>query len=268
MTPEEVYQIWAPADSIWSPWAIPVPFAQMVCVEAPARVDLSEVEEITGRFELSTDVGIVVDLPGELSIKVGLAMAQRGFRPVPMLDGSPGPTVTGLGGAWMNEENATMAASGTAVDMRKTLRWLCRGVALLRELRIDSNASPVFLLDANRTAPGQIITERVFDNRWKTFPQDYPSARFLRERGIRRVVLVQDRTGQPQEDLSHVLLRWQEAGISLAVFGTQFGAPPTELRVNRPSHFRALWQRALAVLGLRRGAAGEFGNWPHSTGGG
>jgi hypothetical protein len=30
--PEEVYLAWAPTESIWSPWAIPVPFAQIVCV--------------------------------------------------------------------------------------------------------------------------------------------------------------------------------------------------------------------------------------------
>ena len=32
MTPEEIYKSWAPADSIWSPWVIPVPFAQIVCL--------------------------------------------------------------------------------------------------------------------------------------------------------------------------------------------------------------------------------------------
>jgi len=268
MTPEEVYQIWAPANSIWSAWAIPVPFAQMVCVESTATLDLSDVGEIARRFEPSADLGMVVDLPGELAIKLGLELAKSGFRPVPVLDGSPGPGVGGFGSAWMEEGNAAMGASPTAVDMRKTLRCLCLGATLLRSLQIASNASPVFLLDSERMAAGRQVSEKIFDNRWKTFPQDYPSARFLQERGIRRVVLIQERAGQPREDLSHVLLRWQEAGIRLEVFLTTLGTPLRELSVKRPSHFRALWHRALAVFGLRRSTVGGFGNWPHSTGGG
>jgi hypothetical protein len=208
----------------------------------------------------------VIDLPGEISIKLGLAMAGRGFRPVPVLDGSPGPGVTGLGGVWM-EGTVEMGTSGTAVDMRKTLRWLCRGAALLRDLQIAPNASPVFLLDAGRMAAGQPVSQKTFDNRWKTFPQDYPSARFLQEHGIRQVILIQEQMGQPQEDLSHVLLRWQEAGIRLEMCGTIADGTWRELIVSRPSHFRALWQRALAVLGLRRGEWGGFGGWPHGTGG-
>lgn len=268
MTPEEVYRIWAPPDSIWSPWAIPVPFAQMVCVESASLLQLSDVEGILGRFEPSPDLAVVVDLPGEISVKLGLAIAKRGLRPVPVLDGSPGPGVVGLGGAWMEHDSVPVGPSGTAVDMRKTLRWLCHGASLLRDLQILPNASPVFLLDAGRMAAGRPVSEREFDNRWKTFPQDYPSGRFLQEYGIRRALLVQTHASQPHEDLSHVLLRWQEAGIRLEVYGTAVGGPPQELSVNRPSHFRALWQRALALLGLRRGAFGGFGDWPHGTGGG
>jgi len=266
MTPEEVYQIWAPVDSIWSPWAIPVPFAQMMCLDSATSPDLSDVAEIARRFAPSADLVMVIDLPGERSIKLGLALAEHGFRPVPVMDGSPGPGISGLDGVWMDADSTAMGACGVAVDMRGTLRCLCRGAALLRELQIESNASPAFLLDACRMAPQKSVTAKVFDNRWKTFPQDYPSARFLEESGIRRVVLIQEHGGQPQEDLSHVLLRWQQAGIRIEVFGTRLGAGPEPLSVNRPSYFRALWQRALAVLGLRRGASGGFGDWPHSTG--
>src|SRR5215470_5102291 len=112
MTPEEVYQIWAPADSAWSPWVIPVPFAQMVCVENDLNPDLSNVSEIAGKFEPSRELGMVIDLPGEISIKLGLSLAERGFRPVPVVDGSPGPGITGLGGAWMDEESAPLGCSG------------------------------------------------------------------------------------------------------------------------------------------------------------
>jgi hypothetical protein len=32
------------------------------------------------------------------------------------------------------------------------------------------------------------------------------------------------------------------------------------LRVNRPSNFKTLWYRALAMMGLRRNSAGGFGS--------
>jgi len=82
------------------------------------------------------------------------------------------------------------------------------------------------------------------------------------------MVLVQEHPSHPLEDLSHVLLRWQEAGIAIGVFGTKQGAAPALLAVNRPSRFRALYQRGFEILGLRRGVAGGFGGWPQGTGGG
>jgi hypothetical protein len=211
---------------------------------------------------------VVVDLPGVDAMKLGLALALKGFRPVPVIDGSPGPGVTGLGGSWMDSAPSHAEFSGIAVDMRQVLRAICRGASVLRDLKIARDASPVFLLDAMRTAEERTIGDDVFDNRWKRFAQDYPSGRFLWEHGIRRVVLVQQWAGQPQEDLSHALLRWQQVGICLEVCGTIDGNGLRQLSVNRPSQFRALWQRALAILGLRRGASGGFGNWPHGSGGG
>jgi hypothetical protein len=41
----------------------------------------------------------------------------------------------------------------------------------------------------------------MFDNQWMVFPQDFPSARFLVERKIKRVTLVQAEKTQPSEDL-------------------------------------------------------------------
>jgi hypothetical protein len=38
---------------------------------------------------------------------------------------------------------------------------------------------------------------------------------------MRPVVLIREHGGQPQQDLSHVLLRWQQAGIGIKVFATK-----------------------------------------------
>jgi hypothetical protein len=97
------------------------------------------------------------------------------------------------------------------------------------------------------------------------FPQDFPSARFLVERKIKRVTLVQAEKTQPSEDLSHVLLRWQEAGIEiLAKTNGDVGAP-SGITVSRPSRFKASWYRALAIMGLRRSGVGGFGSFIPET---
>jgi hypothetical protein len=149
------------------------------------------------------------------------------------------------------------------------LRWLCIGAAQLNGLNISTNGSPAFLLDASRIGFGRNLGPEVFDNRWKTFPQDFPSARFLLEHGIPRIFLIQDTVAQPAEDLGHVLLRWQEEGLAIFAASAAAVDAPTLITVRRPSQFRALWYRALALLGLRRASAGGFGAWPpHSSGGG
>ena len=250
MTSEEIYLRWAPESSPWSAWVIPVPFAQLTLLSwtQDAEPQLGfDLGDLAGA--VSKDVAIVVDLPGAQLIPFGLALSQLGYRPVPVIDGSPGP-------------------SQSIVDMTVLLRELKRGAEVLGGMTIPQDAPPAFLLDAMRMKGHYAPTPELFDNRWKTFPQDFPSGQFLQERGISGVLLVQENAGQPQEDLAHVLLRWEEAGLRLKVFSTRTGGSYLELHVNRPSHFRMLWQRALAMLGLRRASIGGFGNWPHSTGGG
>jgi len=192
-------------------------------------------------------------------------LALRGFRPVPVIDGSPGPDTLGTSQAVFAVQ--PVAAAHVAVDMRQTLRWLCIGAALLPSLKIAGNASPVFLLDALRAGRAGSFGAETFDNRWKTFPQDFPSARFLKERGIKRVLLIQRDAGQPSEDLAHVLLRWQEEGISIFVARAETTDSAELIHVNRPSRFRALWHRALALVGLKRADGGGFGAWPQGSSG-
>ncbi|HEY6389259.1 MAG TPA: hypothetical protein VIX91_26560 [Candidatus Acidoferrum sp.] len=152
--------------------------------------------------------------------------------------------------------------SPTVVDMRGLLLALCQGAKLLQFAKIADDAPPVFLLDSKRISSVP-LDEMAFDNRWMVFPQDFPSARLLLTIGIKRVVFVHDTfQSQPPEDLAHILLRWQEAGIGVESKSARFGEAPAPIRVTRPYRFRAAWYRALAVLGLRRNEAGGFGGYP------
>lgn len=267
MTTEELYALWAPRDSVWSPWVLPVPFAQLICPQGttltePPPFHLDWLPEGEPR-----DLAIVADLPGEDAIHYGLALLQRGYRPVPVIDGSPGPDRDPLIPIHSSPVGAANK-SASIVDMRGLLLALCQGAARLREMKLAPDAPPAFLLDCKRMTGAAYVIEGAFDNRWMVFPQDFPSSRFLRDHGIRRVAFVHDTfLTQPPDDLAHVLLRWQEDGIAIERKSARFGDAPVALQVNRPSRFRAAWYRALAALGLRRNDAGGFGGYPPALSG-
>src|SRR5208337_2702449 len=129
--------------------------------------------------------------------------------PVPLYNASPGSPFVGLSpgaqGAW-----------DAAVDMRPIVAAIGRITASLQALNLPADAPPAFLLDSNRllgtTRP---VTPGMFDNRWMVFPQDFPSANFLLVHGIQKALLVQKDRLEPQDDLAHTLLRWQEGGITV-----------------------------------------------------
>jgi len=262
---EAIYTVWAPADSIWSPWVMPTPFVDLVCLPIADEEKFDALAALAGAQELERDLAIVADLPGAESVRYGLALATRGYRPVPLFNGSPVPTLFPTAGSLFSERMKHGHASRSVIDMEELLRALCAGATVLPDVRLGANAPPVFLLDAMRMKGHRAANRELFDNRWKVFAQDFPSAKFLKEHGIRRVLLVQNSGGQPQEDLAHVLLRWQEAGVKILSSDRKDLARATTIRVSRPSGFRRSWHRGLALLGLRRNNAGGFGGWPHDS---
>lgn len=232
-----VYDVWAPPDAVWSDWVRPVLFAQMpddpASDESRSRTEF----DLTWFDAGSGDTAVVVDLLGETSVELGLALADAGLRPVPLFNGCDGPSAV--------------------LDVKPMIRRLRDGADDLRRLSLPPDAPPAFLLDSRRMQvkpppPGQ------YDNRWLSFPQDFPSANFLRSRGIRKVILV-DTHPTPREDLAHTLRRWQEAGLELLVKDWSSKHGPRTLNVPRPRWYRAAWQRMLAMIGLQRNSAGGFG---------
>lgn len=238
MNGSELFDVWAPADSVWSRWAKPVLFAE----QGAAPPDPSQPMLVLPELNLSLDrnTAVVVDLPGMDSVLTGLALAREGFRPVPLFNCGH--------------------HSAAVVDTGSILRLLRGGAEILAGLAFSPEAPPAFLLDARRLPSGVSLKPGMFDNRWMVFPQDFPSANFLKSRQIHRVLLLEG-GGQPQpaSDLAHVLLRWQEAGLQIYAAGPT-GEDMRELRVEKPWSFRQAWYRALAVAGLRRNSAGGFGS--------
>ena len=240
MTNEELFDIWAPADVVWSAWVKPVLFAQQIM----PRTGMSSPDEwrnvdAAWAPEPHDNAALVVDLPGRQSLLAGLALAARGYRPVPLY-------------------NACCSHSAV-VPMEPILDLIARAAPYLAGLFLPDDAPPAFLLDADRLRGTATPRPGLFDNRWLVFPQDFPSANFLRSHAVESVLLVQAQPDQPQSDLAHVLLRWQQAGLPLRVVTPVPGAAPQPLSVRRPRLFRWMWHRALASLGLRRNSAGGFG---------
>ena len=234
---ETAFAAWAPDESPWSLWAKPVLFAGLGSMRLPSPTPPAQVLDISGFPEPRERTAIVADLPGRIGADFGLALARAGYRPVPLY-------------------NCCQGASAV-VDVAPIEHGLLVGAEELPRLRIRDDAPPVFLLDSNRMQGPAPLPGR-FDNRWLVFPQDFPSASYLRSRGIARVLLVQEKEGAPREDLAHVLRRWQLGGIELTAT-TLAGAAPRPLQVAAPSLFRRAWYRVMATMGLRRSNVGGFG---------
>jgi hypothetical protein len=238
----DVFLAWAPEGSIWSAWAKPVLFASM---PEGGRLSLpswlADAKPPSGSIAIPPyrrDTVLVIDLPGERAVHAGLMAAGQGWRPVPLFNGCHSGELTRM-----------------IVDTHALIRALADGVPILDGTFLSPEAPPAFLLDQRRLSGAGRIGPGDYDNRWCVVPQDMPSARRLKQGGLRRVVLVGNTV---MEDLAHILRRYEEGGLEL--FQIRYDQAQEErLSVPRPRWFRSLWHRIQVLAGLRRNAAGGFG---------
>lgn len=241
MQPLDLFDIWAPSEGRWSGWAKPVLFAG-IRPDAPRDVPAPFIEAIRG-LDVSwappskEDVAIIIDLPGAQALTAGLALAFRGYWPVPLYNTTPHEVAI--------------------VEVDSIIELLEQGAEALRKADPPQTGPPAFLLDSRRMTGSPAPLK--YDNRWMVFPQDFPSATYLLRYQVLDVVVVQERSGQPADDLRHILRRWQEAGIRVSTVQPAPGQKPAVIDVARPSGFRSLWHRMMATFGLRRNSAGGFG---------
>lgn len=256
MTGKQLFEIWASSDSVWAQWISPVLFAQIECREDVSSTEATVPSANWHEGKADSEAAVIIDLPGADSIRLCMALAERGYRPVPVINASPGP---------IQLASLSPAQPIAVLDMSSLVREICLASRLLPRLALPPDAPPAFILDVLRLKGNNQLREDMFDNRWMVFPQDFPSSRYLTEHKIKRVILVQEGDSQPQEDLSHVLLRWQQAGIDILLKAGAGDRPPSKITVGRPSRFKASWYRALAIMGLKRNSAGGFGSFIPET---
>jgi hypothetical protein len=244
MTKESLFDAWAPPSAIWSRWAKPVLFSQMdsIAPEENAAPDLPV--DVSWAIGSDGATAMVVDLPGAQGVTLALSLAAVGYRPVPLYNACPAPRL-----------------AKALVDVRPIMIALTSGASLLESLGLPDDAPPAFLLDDSRNPATVASSPGMFDNRSVSLPTDFPSANFLRSRGIRLIVLVQSRHSYPAPDLAHSLRRWQQAGLSILAVDIDEPGPPRPIEVRRPWAYRLLWYNLLAKLGLRRSPLGGFGGF-------
>lgn len=247
----ETFRAWAPDGSRWSAWAKPVLFTYASNPGLPAA---PQAERPPSSFRLDgvpsagNGAAFVVELPGAAAVACGLALAGRGYRPVPLYNVTTGP-------------------GRDLVDVVPLMAALRDGASVLASLGLADDAPPAFLIDSQRLSGMPEPT--VYDNRWMVFPQDFPSARALLAGGITRVIAIRD--DRPLDaDLRAVLRLWKREGLEVSAFDPQTGTA-SELSIDL-SIWAVLADHVAAVFnGLRENSAGGFGGTvptPGATGGG
>jgi hypothetical protein len=260
MNKEEIFSIWVPENSIWSRWAKPVLFAHLNSALSHIPITSAPVD-VSWSPPPDERVAIVLDLPGVDGVLSALALAGRGYRPVPLYNALPLP----FGESLLSPATCSRVA---AVDVLPIISAVRMGAKLLAQLTLPSDAPPAFLLDANRRGVRKMIPDE-FDNRSISFTTDFPSANFLASQAIQRVLLVQKQVLEPQPDLAHALRRWQDGGLTLERLRLDPLSPREQFQVSRPAWYGAMFQRVLSAMGLRRSSSGGFGAWvPDSSAGG
>ncbi len=98
MTNEEIFAAWSPENSLWATWAKPVLFAHLdrACALPPSAETARDVV-----WSPATDqkFALVLDLPGEEGVWLGVALAGRGYRPMPLYN------------AWVHDAKVTFEAT-------------------------------------------------------------------------------------------------------------------------------------------------------------
>jgi hypothetical protein len=267
MNKEEVYSVWAPDGCEWSRWVKPVLFA-LLHADQRAEADAGNPEFASSFPPAASDTFLVTDLPGPQGVSLGLRLARRGYRPVPLYNALPQPSLPA------SPELLQTLFSGRSltrqiqpvVDVMPLIYALSWATEELSNLQIPRYAPPVFLLDSRRRGVGHPVRIGMFDNRSVTFPSDFPSAEFLKGRGMRNVVVVQEEE-VPEFDLALVLREWETGGLNISYQNAGLKWDPKPLRLPKPSLLRRLWFWLQSRVDLQRNPAGGYGSIKHGSSG-
>ena len=189
---KEIYKIYAPIGAKWIEWVRPVPFVAIDTYNRKPNINWIDREAVAlSQYEKNT--AIFVDLPGKDSIEFGISLANVGYRPIPIFNGT-------------DEQLGTSAILNTNIIENH----LINGAEKLKEISVSKEANPAFLLDSFRTNRYRERTA-IFDNSWDLYKQDIPTAEHFIKNGINKIIIVGEKV---QSDLKKIFLPFQNAGIN------------------------------------------------------
>lgn len=207
----EIYKIWAPTNKRWVDWARPVAFIGIDPLKDIHDFIDYEIPTVNYIKKKDKHTAVFIDIDGVDSIKEGIALARLGFRPIPLFNGT-------------NPNNLGVAATDNEV-IEELLIW---GAEELKEIELEDDAPPIFLLDDNRLNNHK-ADRGVFDNSWDIYHQDLPTYRYLKKCGIKRVIV---RGPKLYPDLKRVLYNYYAHDIE--VLFTNGYDEPKSIKIRRP----------------------------------
>ena len=211
MRGKDVYSIWAPYDKKWIGWVKPVPFIEIDKEKERKEIIDYYIPEINYITDVKQNTAIIVDIEGEESVKEGVALAKLGYRPIPVFNGT-------------NPLPDCMAVTNNDI-VEPLLVW---GAMELKNVVIDDDAPPAFLLDKNRLHRHK-FDRSVFDNSWDVYSQDIPSPKFFLDNGITQIIV---RGEKINIDLRRVLYEHQKKKIKILF--TNGYEEAKEIRIRKP----------------------------------
>lgn len=194
MTNKEAYKVWAPFGKKWIDWVRPVPFIAAEEDVKGYHAGNLLIPRIDFLDESWKQAAVIVDLPGDESVEIGLALAKLGYRPIPIYNGT------------IEQKNAR-----ATVDNQTVGAALLHGAELLEQMEIKEDALPVFLLDKNRLNRFKLDVS-VFDNSWDVYPQDLPSADYFLQNGIQKIIVISNTLSR---DLKGVFRKFRKKGMQI-----------------------------------------------------
>lgn len=194
MTNKEAYQVWAPFGKKWVDWVRPVPFLASQAEVKGYHIGELCIPEITFIDETWKNAAVIVDLPGDESVEVGLALAKLGYRPIPIYNGT------------VEQENAR-----ATVDNQTVGAALLHGAKMLEQIEICDEALPAFLLDKKRLNRFKLDVG-IFDNSWDVYPQDLPSADYFLQNEIREIMVISNTVSR---DLKAIFRKFRKKDIRI-----------------------------------------------------
>lgn len=194
MDRKDIFKIWAPFGKKWVDWVRPVPFIGIDINKSTNYFIDYDIPSINYIKEVKKDTAIIIDIDGVESIKEGIALANMGYRPIPVFNGT-------------NPSEKSKSTTDNQI-IENMLIW---GAYELKNINLLLDAPPVFLLDKNRLNRYK-LDRSIFDNSWDIYPQDIPSSKYFLNNGINKIIV---RGEVFNKDLKKVLYKLQKDNIDI-----------------------------------------------------